>query len=297
MECVRPLIALDFGVNPDTKKHKLKILPKRVDSSISSLKEKYGDSSVVLLPCGKCLPCRMNYANSWGVKCLLESLYHRQSSFVTLTFSDEHLPSSVQDLKREFQLFIKRLRGRGFKCRYFGCGERGETGDRFHLHIILFGVWLDDFKYRCQSGGIAHYSSLTLQDLWNNQGIVDIEPFCFQNARYTASYCVRSEKKTAFVLCSKKPPIGYQYFLDHKNEIYEFDKIYGNFGNSYSVKPPRSFDQWCEKIDFDIRKIKESRSNLSKIIKNQELISSSVSYEDLLLRLKAETLKSKMNRR
>ena len=57
---------------------------------------------------------------------------HEKSSFITLTFNDEELnkranPSSVD--VRDFQLFMKRLRKKHKKIRFFHCGEYGEKNN------------------------------------------------------------------------------------------------------------------------------------------------------------------------
>lgn len=92
---------------------------------------------------------------------LHELMYHEKSCFITLTYSNEHIPVSHchydknidlyfhprQTLrKKDFQLFMKRLRKSlpGKKIKYFACGEYGPETDRPHYHAIIFGLGLKD---------------------------------------------------------------------------------------------------------------------------------------------------------
>ena len=65
------------------------------------------------IPCGQCIGCRLTYSRNWAIRCVHESQMHQENCFITLTFSPEALekrnnPYSLD--KREFQLFMKRLR-------------------------------------------------------------------------------------------------------------------------------------------------------------------------------------------
>ena len=75
------------------------------------------------IPCGKCSGCRLQRSREWANRCMLELEYHKSSYFVTLTYDDAHVPihyysdpetgealPSMSLVKRDFQLFMKRLR-------------------------------------------------------------------------------------------------------------------------------------------------------------------------------------------
>ena len=107
----------------------------------------------VLVPCGRCLACRIARSKEWAERCLHELESWKESSFVTLTYSDEYLPIGGNLVKSHLQLFIKRLRETirkdGRSLRYFACGEYGETYGRPHYHIILFGIGIRDKDIVC----------------------------------------------------------------------------------------------------------------------------------------------------
>lgn len=70
--------------------------------------------SIVPLPCSKCFGCKKERARQWSLRCVHEASDHEESSFVTLTFSDESFDrrGSRSVEKRDVQLFMKRLRKR-----------------------------------------------------------------------------------------------------------------------------------------------------------------------------------------
>lgn len=97
------------------------------------------------LPCGKCVECLMSYSNEWALRCVLEASLYRDNCMLTLTYRD----NPVTLIKRDYQLFLKRLREAlsPLKIRYFGCGEYGARGQRPHFHIIIFGWKPDDLDF------------------------------------------------------------------------------------------------------------------------------------------------------
>ena len=72
---------------------------------------------------------------------MLEAAQYEDNAFVTLTYSDECLPEDMSVRPRELQLFMKRLR-KAFpgRIRYFGVGEYGDTTERPHYHLAIFGM-------------------------------------------------------------------------------------------------------------------------------------------------------------
>lgn len=73
---------------------------------------------------------------------MLENTQHEFSCFVTLTYSNDHLPAGGTLVPRDAQLFLKRLRKKlgERKIRFYLVGEYGEQTFRPHYHAALFGV-------------------------------------------------------------------------------------------------------------------------------------------------------------
>ena len=175
-------------------------------SILSGLKELGQEIALqgVPFPCGQCLPCRINKRRVWTHRLMLESYCHVASSFVTLTYNDDNVPSDGSLSKRHVQLFLKRLR----KClgdsriRYYCAGEYGEKGGRRHYHLIIFGL----------SPDIS--TEEIIEKCWN-YGFVTVDPCVFETVQYVAGYVTKKiirkgdSREKEFALMSRKPGIGY----------------------------------------------------------------------------------------
>lgn len=118
----------------------------------------------LVVPCGKCLACRISKRREWKIRMLHELSYHDDASFITLTYSDQHLPTNNSLVKRDLQLFFKRLRkSYPNKIKYFACGEYGEQTHRPHYHAILFGLGLKDKQFVMDAWPYADWSVPTIQ--------------------------------------------------------------------------------------------------------------------------------------
>jgi len=110
-------------------------------------------------PCGRCLNCRINRAEEWSTRILLE-LEDRTKvgDFVTLTFDDDKsCPLLSQALsKRVLQNYFKRLRKAGNKIKYFACGEYGEKHGRAHYHaVIIRGEIEPNYEKHWKQGNVV----------------------------------------------------------------------------------------------------------------------------------------------
>lgn len=176
-------------------------------------REKYELNGFIEVPCGKCIGCLMDKSRDWANRLLLESLYHDQSWFVTLTYDDAHVPVSgytdefgeyvatSQTLrKRDVQLFMKRLRYYAVdKIRYYAAGEYGAETMRPHYHLILFGLELSDLKpLQKTKQGFNLYTSAFLERVWSDEnfvklGHVSVGEFSWETAAYVARYVTKIE--------------------------------------------------------------------------------------------------------
>lgn len=96
--------------------------------------------------CGKCFFCNIKKRSKWTARLMMELQDHTDAVFLTLTFSDEHLPNPPYVSKRDLQLFFKRLRKNlsPRKIRYYACAEYGSTRGRPHYHAIIFNLKFSD---------------------------------------------------------------------------------------------------------------------------------------------------------
>jgi hypothetical protein len=143
---------------------------------------------------------------------LLEQRYHANTSFLTLTYDDEHLPLKVADDgtpiptldKDHFKQFIKDIRNNIGKVRYFGVGEYGMEGDRPHYHAIFYTDW-------------QYYSDVPrLQEIWG-RGFIQYVPADETRMAYCAKYTTKgltgtwgneSGRVPEFSLKSNRPGVG-----------------------------------------------------------------------------------------
>lgn len=267
MSCEHPLIALNLGKFDG--KYKIKILPKRLDQNLLKLEERYGHDNIMLLPCGSCPSCKLAHKKQWSVRCALEAQYHKDNCMITLTYDDERRPKKL--IKRDLQDFIKNMRNRGIKFRYYACGEYGSVSHHCHFHIIMFGYWPEDAKFEFNSmSGYPVYKSDFVRSVWKN-GLITVSEMSPATAAYVAGYVDKKMNDDEFVLMSKRPGIGERYFRENLFDIYKYDNIVGAFG---VAKVPRYCDKIADMMFYDLDDIKEKRVEAS----DSALIQSMMDY-------------------
>ena len=293
MACFHPLKGFVIGKTKDGK-NVLKVVPGRVDhlemrngnwllvsnGFRSPYSERYISDSV-LLPCGRCIGCRLEYSRRWADRLMLERGYHNRACFITLTYDPKEearlqklgvdpdtgeLINSLSLCKRDFQLFMKRLRKHfdHVQIRFFACGEYGPKTLRPHYHAILFGVdFAEDVYSLKQKGpcGDQYFSSPTLEKLWP-YGFVSIGECSYESCAYVARYVTKKYKGEAaefysarnieepFCLMSRKPGIASQYYEDHAEELLDKNQIsIATDRGAKNIQVPKFYDSRFE-LDF-----------------------------------------------
>lgn len=231
----------------------------------------------LLVPCGQCIECRLNYSRNWATRMCLEKEYHDRWCFVTLTYDNDHLDTiqryhpadpetgegcipvlslNYDDLKQFMKNLRRALEYRGRdNIRFYAGGEYGELHHRPHFHLIIFGLEVDDLEFLRKSKlGHPCYASNFLQKIWK-KGQVIVNEASWDSCAYTARYVMKkklgqaSEFYERFNLepeksrMSLKPGIARQYFDEHKEDIYRFDELYLKCsGGGRTVRPPSYYD-------------------------------------------------------
>lgn len=208
----------------------------------------------IAVPCGRCVGCKLERKRQWTIRIMHEAQGHRDNSFLTLTVDDEHLSyghSQATLYKSDLQNFWKRLRKEVGRVRYFACGEYGELRSRPHYHACLFGF---DFPDKCllrSDQGVDLFSSELLDSIWTH-GHCSVGALTSASAAYVAGYIV--DKKLGkeskyyeaqgiepeFVVMSRRPGIGADWFKKYASDIYPQDSVIGEGG--LSSRPPRYYD-------------------------------------------------------
>lgn len=239
--------------------------------------------NIQIIPCGKCIGCRLEYSKQWATKGLYESLEHKENWFLTLTYDEKNLPEAgtmidpntgeekgqnpFGTLKNtDFTNFIKKLRTyyeRKYNhkgIRFMGCGEYGSKGQRPHYHIILFNLPIPIEKLRFHEYNEnyeAMYRCTEIEEIWG-KGIVVAAEVNWNTCAYVARYitkkvgiptqkeyynCLGVEEE--FFRMSRRPGIGRAYYEKNKDKIYEKDEliIQKYGGGVMKVRPPKYYDK------------------------------------------------------
>lgn len=170
-----------------------KLWKRRDGSGTMTAKEELGlHGTLMLSPCGKCYLCRDLDKQDLTIRLYQESLMHGQSSFITLTFSDDfYSPErSFDDVKA----FRKLLRDDyGIKQAYI-VEEFGEQTHRRHFHMAAFGR---DFSGLDESESYKEGLRINreLEMLWG-KGQVIVCPITPDTCAYVAGY-MQKKSETA----------------------------------------------------------------------------------------------------
>lgn len=224
-----------------------------------------------LIPCGKCIGCRLAKSREWAIRVENEAKMYESNRFVTLTYDNKHLPRSGSLNPLHVELFIKRLRDKyGSGIKYLITGEYGAKYRRPHYHCILFNVDFGDEVHVSTRDSVRYTSSKNCEKLWG-KGFVTIGDVNFASAAYVSRYVTKKIYGDAaadhygnllpeFQRQSTRPGIGSKYFEKYYHDIYDvYDKCITS--NGLKIKPPRYYDKLLAKIDPELyNKVKEKRS-------------------------------------
>lgn len=211
------------------------------------------------LPCGQCIGCRLERSRRWAVRLMHEAQLHEKSSFITLTYDEQHVPKDGSLHIEDFQLFMKRLRKRcNGPLRFFHCGEYGETTQRPHYHACIFGEDFSDDReiYKTTPRGDRLYNSAFLSDVWGS-GHAVIGDLTFESAAYVARYCLKKVtgknaddhyqgRQPEYVTMSRRPGIGSSWYDRFAGDVFPSDQV---IMRGRAMMPPPFYDKLLEKID------------------------------------------------
>lgn len=230
------------------------------------------------LPCGQCIGCRLERSRQWAVRCVHEASLYERNCFITLTFAPEHLPKSGSLDKRDFQLFMKKLRKKyGSGARYFHCGEYGEKNFRPHYHACLFNFDFSDRELWTVRNDVKLFTSKELAKLWPF-GFSTVGDVTFESAAYVARYITkkitgdlaeshyeRANPVTGeffkvvpeYTTMSRRPGIGRAWLDKYTGDVYPHDRV---VLRGMELRPPKYYDSIFQVDNPEIMEsVKESR--------------------------------------
>lgn len=335
MSCYHPLIRFEtwekYKCNDGHMAYKAKVEKLQTGENYEDLEaqEKRLNTrlrNIQIIPCGKCIGCRLEYSKQWATKGLYEAECYENNWFLTITYDQEHLPAADTMIdpktgeelgenpfgslkEKELTDFIKRLRihyERKYNhtgIRYMACGEYGDKGNRPHYHMIAFNLPIPIERLRFHEYNEnyeAMYRCEELEDIWGKGMIVAAEVnwnTCAYVARYiTKKVGIPTQKdyyqclgiQPEFFRMSRRPGIGRTYYDEHKKEIYEKDQliIQKYGGGTMKVKPPKYYDKLYD-LEYP-----EEYEKIKKERKKQTELINNIKYRQTTLykknQLKAE---------
>lgn len=138
-----------------------------------------------LVPCGRCLDCRINKGREWSSRILMEHVAGNRGYFFTWTYDDEHLPRTEQEnlptlRKKAFQRWLEKRR-ESTPLRFYAVGEYGDDTFRPHYHAAIFprGNW----------------DPRELLVAWKQGTIKSVRDLNARRARYLANYTAKKLTK------------------------------------------------------------------------------------------------------
>lgn len=278
MTCYAPIQAYySASVNPATGKHPMQF---KLQGSLSGARQ--------MLPCGRCIGCRLDRARAWAMRIMHESKMHPVSMFLTLTYNNENLPEVGSLVPAHLQGFHKRLHNRlldsrGYGIRYFGVGEYGDITRRPHYHSIIFGYdFPDKLMYSRNGRDDIIWASGLANEIWS-YGDVKIGSLSPDSAMYVAKYCVKKvdgdkrkaghylvydadgvvhERVPEFAHMSRRPGIGARYYEKYGKEVVKHDSVV--IGGK-EVPSIRYYDLKGELVDLNAMEINKKKRRAARV--------------------------------
>lgn len=197
-----------------------------------------GSVEKVPVPCGKCPPCKIRRVNGWVFRMLEEAKVSSFAHFVTFTYDTRFVPISNNGFmtlcKRDFQLFMKRLRKlcpEGLK--YYAVGEYGSTNHRPHYHAIIFNVPDVAVYAKAWTFGDIHIGDVSGASIAYTMKYIDKQKFRPNHGR--------DDREPEFPLMSKG--LGKSYLSDSILDYHKADisRMYVTLEGGYRTALPRYF--------------------------------------------------------
>lgn len=240
-----------------------------VEGGLSASKGKaYGDLPLTVR-CGRCMGCRIHRSYVWAIRCTHEASLYDNNIFATFTYNDEHLPFGETLVRDHMPAFFKRLRKTNLNLRMFYCGEYGGLTNRPHYHALIFNYKPSDSEHFTTRDGTPVYTSQKLTETWG-MGNTEFGNVTFESASYTAGYITKKingdraedhyqwidpdtgqiiDRLPEFQGQSLRPGIGHNWIKQYCSDVYPRDLL---VINGRKVRPPRFYDQYCEKHHPDL---------------------------------------------
>lgn len=180
--------------------------------------------------CNHCNECKEMRVHDFVGRCIAEQSTSAKVVALTLTYRSGN-PGAGQLIYSDAQKFIRRLRKAGYPVRYVITGEYGSHKGRAHWHCILF--------FSGPYPELGEFDKTQVTWKWWPHGYTYFQNAEYRGFKYLLKYVLKdtvSDSSTRNVMMSKKPPLGYDYFMTEAFRIasqqlpvrdcgYEFDWV------------------------------------------------------------------------
>lgn len=233
------------------------------------------------IACGQCWGCKLEKARQWAIRATHEAQLHEITSFITLSYDEEHLPPDKSIDVGHWQNFAKRLRHRIGPFRFLHCGEYGRAdpklihgGKRPHYHALIYGYdWSKDRYFWKMSNGFRIFRSPSLEKIWT-YGHCYIGSLTTESAGYVARYTLKKQsgpdakteygweeksvdrdtgeikfghiRRPPYITMSRNPGLGANWLKKYKADVYPCDEV---LLNGVRSRPPTYYDKLLERDD------------------------------------------------
>jgi hypothetical protein len=173
----------------------------------------YVKKQAAIVPCGRCMACRINKGRQWTARILMEQAgCQYRSYFQTFTYAEQTVPKAQNTdyvltlKKKKFLQWLNNQTKEFGPFRYYAVGEYGDLYGRPHYHVALFP---------------SHDSQVTeLRHAWRRRyGHTDEIELNAKLARYLAQYACKKltswdddrleeNQEPEFRESSRRPPLG-----------------------------------------------------------------------------------------
>jgi len=205
------------------------------------------------VPCGQCIGCRLDYSQSWAIRCLHEASQHEDNSFITLTYSEPNIPDGGSLNKKHYQDFMKRLRKEisPKTIRFYQCGEYGEKLTRPHYHALIFGYNFPDKElWSFGQGKTPLYRSTQLERLWP-LGFSTVGELTVASAAYCARYSMKKIRGKALEIRDLDTDLLPYQRVDDFGEIVTVISEYSTMSRGGRTGHGIAYD-WYQKYKSDV---------------------------------------------
>lgn len=105
------------------------------------------------VPCGRCIGCRIARSQTWAIRSYHEAQLHTSNCFITLTYNDEHNPTTLE--MRHFVLFMKRLRKKFVPLNPYSKQTQREQYEKFRKENGIRFFHCGEYGIVCRNCGYS----------------------------------------------------------------------------------------------------------------------------------------------